>query len=227
MNTPNFETFSDLAGKNLFMCFFKILTALGCVHTKHTNSPTSKFILSYITPEIEKEKLINVFNRYEYYSKYVTDIMENTKLYYGINVDGNIEYGMYSDKNYQMGLFKLTESRFNWILLIKQKSAANLKADIIRLDSKKIMLLGKIKKTMSEFRPGVFEKRGNTTLNGEVISFPFYGAGKWLDGQIDKESYEVILKTVNAFLMKNNWYKQIQYSVNAHEFWITINIKLK
>lgn len=71
------------------------------------------------------------------------------------------------------------------------------------------------------------KKRSKPIINDNVISFGYYGYGKWENGEINTSELENIKLNFKNFLSKNKWVDKVQISVTAKDFWIYLNIKIK
>ena len=88
-------------------------------------------------------------------------------------------------------------------------------------------LFCKIKTEMKKFIPGQSEKKMNPQINGDVITFGYYGIGKWNNGKMDNVDLENVKNNFKTFLSKYKWSEKVQVSVTSNQFWIYLNIKLK
>jgi hypothetical protein len=148
-------------------------------------------------------------------------------LYFGIKCDGTFEYGIAYDKLNPIGQFKITSSIVKWIITLESKSAASLKKEIVNLSSNDIILLGKIKNDMKDFKPGYFEKESKPTISDKVISFGYYGVGKWDNGKLDEGELMNIKNNFSSWVMSKKWGQKVLISVKPHSFWLYLSIKLK
>jgi len=212
-----------LSGKSIFTSFLKSLTALGqkMKDVNWDNCPDN-FLLFYYYPDLDSEVTKSIFNRFRSLSRHsnVIDYDKNeTNLFFGVKCDGDFEYGVMNDgKLVPIGKFKLSKSVIKWITLLESKSAHFLKKELVNLSYEDILLLGKIKKDMIEFMPGVHEERGKTILKDRVLSFSYLGL---------KEDLNTIKNKFNNWLVNKKWTSKILISLTQNENWIFIKIKIK
>ena len=221
-----------IAGKNLFKCYLKVFTALGLKETKPDweNTPES-FLIYFKTGLIDVNGIKSVMSRYRYFDTFINEIdytQNECQLYFGIKCDSTFEYGIVTeDQIIPIGKFKLTKGILNWILTLDSPSAINLKRELLHLDISKIALFCKIKNEMKNFVPGSSEKKMNPQLNDDIITFGYYGIGKWDNGKMDTGELENVKNNFKIFLAKYKWAERVQVSVTSNQFWLYLNIKLK
>jgi hypothetical protein len=226
--TPN-EPIQEAYGKSVLNTFFKCLTALGFKeNTPQTNEIPAEFLIFFKFTGVESSKIQGVFNRFKGLQSIKIDYTHPTiGLYFGIKCDGLFEYGYYYDELIPIGQFKLTKSVYNQIKLSDLKSASGLKKILVNLTFEDIVLMSKIKLEMDKFNPGYFEQKMVPQISEKVMTFGYYGCGKWDNGQLDTGELENIKSNLRTFLMKFRWSEKIMISVNANKFWVYIQIKLK
>lgn len=222
----------SVAGKGIFNSFLKALTALG---RKETNSNPDKcpddFLIFYHYDNLLAEEVKIIFNRFKSLSRY-TDMIDYGKneveLYFGIKCNGQFQYGISYDGNLSLiGEFKLSQSTIKWILSLESKSAFSLKKDLVNLSYNDILTLGKIKMDMINFNPGYHEKKSFPTIKDRIISFGWYGVGKWDNGKLDGGELMNVKNNFNTWVMSKKWGTKILVSVNPQSFWLWIHVKLK
>lgn len=232
-------TFSDLSesqqvlgGKNLFKCFLKILTSLGQknIQIDFKKTPDS-FILIFKTESLNIQNIKSIMSRYQYFDTFINQIdytQNESQLYYGITSNLNVQYGISNEEQIlPFGEFKLTKGNFNYLLTLDSPSAISLKKHLINLDLNKLMLISKIKNEMKNFRPGQSQHKTMPMINGDVITFGYYGIGKWDNGKMDQSEVENIKQNFRNFLMPFKWSDKVQISVTCNDFWLYLNFKLK
>lgn len=226
------ENHNNLAGKNMFKCFLKTITALGSkdIQLNYDESP-NEFLFYFLTKNIPVSTVRSVMSRYQQF-QIMTDLIEYTnnecKLYYGIKTDLNFEYGILSDtERIPIGNFKVSKGVFNWILVLDSPSAINLKKTLISLDFNSLVLMCKIKTEVTKFEIGQSTKKMKPQITDNIMTFGFYGYGKWDNGVLDAGEIENIKTNFRNFLLKYKWSDKIQISVKTNDFWIYLNIKIK
>lgn len=220
-----------VAGKSIFASFLKSLTALGLKESNpNWEACPQDFILYYYFPNLESDTIKQIFSRFKSLSRYLhlVDYQQNNlNLYFGLNINGQFEYGIQYEQRFPIGQFKLNQSTIKWILSLESKSAQSLKKEIVNLSLQDMMILGKIKSDMATFTPGYFEKRSYPILRDKVISFGFYGVGRWDNGRLDEGEYQNIKTNFTNWLLNKKWGSKVLISVKPESFWLYFHIKLK
>jgi hypothetical protein len=220
-----------VAGKGIFQSFLKSLTALGLKESQPDwNLCPEDFLLYYHFPNLEAESVKQIFSRFKSLERYLhlIDYGKNeVDLYFGLNCLGQFEYGIQYEQRFPIGQFKLSQSVVKWILSLESKSAQSLKKEIVNLSYSDIFTLGKIKLDMKSYTPGYFEKKLNPMLRDRVITFGFYGVGRWDNGKLDEGEYQNIKQNFTNWLMSKKWGSKILISVKPESFWVYFHIKLK
>jgi len=219
------------SGKGVFTSFLKALTALG----QKENSPNwdktpDNFLLYYFFANLNSEEVKMIFGRFKSLQRYIHLIKydENSvNLYFGLRCDGQFEYGINYVNNVPIGQFQISKSIIKWIISIESKSAQSLKKELVNLTLGDIMTLGKIKSDMLSYNPGYHEKKLSPTLKDKVISFGYYGVGKWDNGKLDSGELMNIENNFVSYLLSKKWGGKVLISVKAISFWVYIHIKLK
>ena len=80
---------------------------------------------------------------------------------------------------------------------------------------------------MLTFNPGYHEKKLSPMLKDRIISFGYFGVGRWDNGKIDEGELMNIKNNLRTFLSKYKWSEKVMINVNPDRFWVYINIKLK
>jgi hypothetical protein len=216
-------------GFGIMNTFFKCLTALGFKDNGPTNETPSEFLIFFKLSGVDSSKIEGVFKRFKSLQSISIDYSHPTMgLYFGIRNTGDFEYGYYYDDLVPIGSFKLNKSSFNKLKLSELKSTSGLKKMLVNYRLEDIILLGKIKLEMDKFNPGYFEQKMNPAVyDNRVISFGFYGVGKWDNGVLDQGELMNIKSNIKVYLSKFKWSEKIQISIVPQNFWVYINIKLK
>lgn len=220
-----------ISGKGIFTSFLKSLTGLGrkeCI--PDWGKCPNDFLIYYYYSNLQYDDVKQIFSRFKSLTRYI-DLLDYQKneldLYFGIKCSGELEYGIKYDSNIPIGRFKLSQSTIKWICQIDSKSAASLKKEIVNLTYNDIILFGKIKLDMEQFRPGYFEKKSIPIINDRIISFAYYGIGKWDNGKLDENELQKIKNNFNNWLISKKWGTKVLISVKPSSFWLYLNIKLK
>ena len=229
--STDLEMLGESAGKGIFTSFLKSLTALGKKETKPDfEKCPDDFLLYYHYPNLNSDDVKTIFSRFKSLTSYIEliDYAKNeVDLYFGIRCDGVFEYGVCYEKHLKIGEFKLTSSIIKWIVLLESKSATSLKKEMVNLGYSDILLLGKIKSDMIQLFPGYHEKRAKATITDRVISFGYFGLGKWENGKIDEEEFLKIKSKFTDWVSKRKWGSKVLMSVQPKSFWVYVHLKLK
>jgi len=218
---------NETYGKGVLNTFFKCITALGFKNNSPESEVPNEFLFFFKISNIESEKLKGVFNRFKSLQAIQINYNGAISLYFGIKCDGNFEYGYYHDNLIPIGIFRLDKSILNKIKTSELKSTSGLKKSLTELSLEDIKLMGKIKVEMNKFNPGYFEQKMTPKVNERIISFGLYGFGKWENGKLDINEFEIFKGKLKEFLSKYKWSEKIQISINPSNFWTYIQIKLK
>ena len=220
------ESLDTVAGKKIFQCFLKVITALGEKEISYNSEKTPKdYIFYFETNLIEVNDVKSVMTRYQFFDQKVNSIeytFNFCNLYYGIKIDGNFEYGVRTENQYiTFGKFKLTSSILKYFLNLISPSSKGLKKQIATLDLNQILLLGKIKQAMESFSSGSFDKKLKPSIIDNVISFGYY------DEKLDLNEIENIKSNLKSFLIPFKWSDQLQVSVTTSGNYLFLNVKVK
>jgi len=224
------EAALSVAGKGIFSSFLKCLTALGQKESKPDVEKCPEHFLLYYHYDLIADDVRQIFARFKSLVRYES-IIEYDKneisLYFGIKCDGNFEYGVAYDNLIPIGQFKITKSVINWIVKLESKSAQSLKRELVNLSFDNIITMGIIKTEMKQFKPGYFEKESKPMIADKVISFGYYGVGRWENGKIDEAELMTIKNNLNKWVLSRRWGKKVLINVKPESFWLFINIKMK
>jgi len=231
MPTPTIQEEITVAGKGVFSSFLKTLTALGRKESApdYENCPED-FLIFYNYKGLDSNDVKSIFNRFKSLLRY-SDMIDYGKnevdLYFGIKCDGQFEYGIKYDTLSPIGQFKLSASSIKWLVQLQSKSAQSIKKELVNLTYSDVLLLGKIKMDMKGFNPGYHEKRSYPTISDSVISFGYYGIGKWDNGKLDEGEYMNMKNNFTSWVLSKKWGSKVLISVKPQSFWLYIHIKLK
>jgi hypothetical protein len=228
---PLTESEITVAGKGIFISFLKSLTSLGQkeIQPSWEKCPDG-FLLFYHYPNLQSEDVKQVFSRFKSLTRYLdmVDYQKNeTDLYFGIKCDGNFEYGVHYDVLKPIGQFRLSQSVIKWICQIESKSASSLKKELVNLTLADVITLGKIKTDMLTFNPGYHEKKLSPMLKDRVISFGYFGVGRWDNGKIDEGELMNVKNNFTTWLLTKRWGSKVLISVKPNSFWLYLHLKLK
>lgn len=216
-------------GKNVLTTFMKCLTALGFKdNTPESKEVPSEFLLFFKFSGVDSSKIESVFKRFKSLTSIQIDYSQpQMGLYFGIKNDSQFEYGYYYDELIPIGQFKLNKQTFNSLKLSDLKATSGLKKLLVSLNLEDVVLMCKIKLEMDKFQPGYFEQKSTPQVSDRVITFGYYGLGKWNNGKIEEEEKELLKNNLRTFLSKYKWSEKVMININPDRFWVYINIKLK
>lgn len=222
----------SVSGKGVFTSFLKALTALGQKdNLPNWDKTPDDFLIYYFFPNLNSDNVKSIFSRFKSLQRYINLVSYDNNfvnLYFGIKCDGQFEYGLsYEENNLPIGQFKISKSIIKWIVSIESKSAHSLKKELVNLSYNDIITFGKIKMDMVEFNPGYHEKKLNPSLKDRVISFGYFGVGKWDNGKIDEGELMNIKNNFTTYLLSKRWGSKVLISVKSSSFWVYLHIKLK
>jgi hypothetical protein len=226
------ESNSVTAGKNLFSCFLKMLTALGCknIQANHELTP-SEYLVYLVTNDLNYLDIRMVSARFKYLDMIILDMQTSTqvaKLYYGLKNDMKIEYGLtFQETTHKIGEFNFKKETFDSLINSTFLSLYNFKKSLNHFGFEKLKIFGKIKKSMNSFNPGYHENKSKPTIDGDIMTLGYYGIGRWDDGYMDHNEIQSVKNNLKHYLIQFPWSENIQLSIVAKEYWLYINIKLK
>ena len=226
------ESNKTIAGKNVFDCFLKVLTALGQKNIKPNWEKTPEnFLIYYITDDLVYLDIRMITSRFKYLDLLFQNLSTSTQfaqLYFGLSCNMSMEYGIvFQDSSFKIGEFNFSEDVFQSTINSQLLSLTNFKYFLRNLNFNKLRLLCKIKNEVSKFDPGYYEQKTNPVIHNDVLSFGYYGIGRWDDGFMDNNEYESIKNKFRNFLIQFKWVDNVKISVVTRNLWIYLNIKIK
>lgn len=222
----------QLAGKNIFKCFLKVISALGQKEIQIDWKKCSDEYLSiFVTDHVNFDQMLSVMSRYLYFDNFLkihNSKTNFTKLYFGVKNNLNIEYGVIlNEEKIVLGSFLLTQGTYNFIMTLDLKSSTNLKRFLVSFDLPKLNILSKVKNFMKDYFPGQTDNKLEPTINGDIISYGFQGLGKWDNGQIDIGEIDNIKNNLRSSLIQQKWSDKVQFNLSPSDGWVFINFKIK
>ena len=207
-----------------------MLTSLGLKE----NSPSwdkcpKDFILYYEFNDVKLETLKSVMSRFKSLSLFIERLSgeDTQKLYFGVKTDLTFEYGILSDEHNYMGKFKLSKTNYNWLILSDVSSSSSLKRELADLSLDKLLLASKIKMDMETFSPGKSSRSMLPIIKDNVITFGYYGIGKWEDGVLNNEDMLVLKDNFIKWASKKRWSSKVMSNISSSDFWIYYKMKFK
>jgi hypothetical protein len=225
------ESDITMSGKNIFKSFLKCITALG----KKDQNPNREicpddFLLYYNYDDISSNDLKLIFKRFKslhIYTDLIPYDLNSLSLYYGIKTNGQLEYGMKTDKIIPIGLFKIGANSIKWLLSLDSKSLFFLKKDLVNWNSQELSILSKIKFDLNTYNPGFFDKKSHFIITDKIITIGYYGIGKWDNGKIDLGEFQNLKQNFNNWIITKKWFDKVKYNISSNSFWVYFNIKIK
>ena len=226
--SPHEEVLEEAnGGKGVFTSFLKSLTALGFKENVVSNDNKSNFLFMFRFVGVDGSDVKQVFKRFKSLQQVHIEEEKRLSLYYGVRTDGMLEYGVYIDEMEPIGEFKLKGREFNNYKISKLKSLSGFKKSMVELDYKDLVTMLKLKQVMSEYDPGQVNSKMQPEINGRIMTFGYYGYGTWSVGNINPQDLGDIKDNIKEHLSKYKWTKDCLIAVDARNFWVYINIKLK
>jgi hypothetical protein len=226
------ESNTPLAGKNLFYCFLKVLTALGQknIQTNWESTPDD-FLLYFLSQELEYLEIRLVTSRFKYLDLVFQQGLETSQfasLYFGLKTDMTMEFGIkFYEISQKIGEFKLTEDTLISFLDSTYLALNGFKSIMKNFNFNKLKLLSKIKKELINFQPGYYEQKTKPVIKDDVITFGYIGIGTWDNGFMDNNEYESVKTNLRNYLIKYSWVDDVKMSVVTKDLWVYINLKPK
>jgi hypothetical protein len=228
---PLVESEITMAGKSIFHCFLKTLTALGQKEkdADFENCPED-FLLFFYYKELSAPIVKDIFLRFKSLSTYL-DLIDygknETNLYFGVKCNGELEYGVCYENRIPIGSFKLTTSVIKWLNNLEAKSAFSLKKELVNLSNSDIITLGKIKTDMFVYNPGYYENKMKPILKDRIISFGYSAVGKWDNGRLDEGEFLNLKNNFTTWVVSKKWSDKVLINLKPGSYWLYFHIKLK
>jgi hypothetical protein len=217
-----------------FNCFLYVLTALGQNDDKPNWEHCPENFYIYWSFKEDREELIGLMSRYKSLENGVKQLQRskgNCGLYYGISYSENkvyLEYGIATNgEKLTIGQFKLTDSIMFKLLSKTNKSLVSFIKELKDTTTNNIRLLMKVKKELVDYKPAEFKKKSNIEMHDGILTFGYYGIGKWSGDEFDSEEYESLKRNFKNWLSKRKWSEKILVSVKPLDYWIYFNIKIR
>jgi hypothetical protein len=226
------ESNTPLAGKNLFRCFLKVLTALGQKNiSQNWNETPDDFLLYFLSEELDYLEIRLITSRFKFLDLLFENILNTTQkatLYFGLKIDMTMEFGVnFTDSAQKIGEFKFNEDTLNTFLGSSFLALNKFKSIFQNIDLNKMKLLSKVKKELINFQPGYYEEKSKPVIKDDVITFGYFGIGSWDNGFMDNNEYESVKNNLRNYLIQFPWVDDVRMSVVTKDLWIYVNIKPK
>lgn len=221
-----YEKIEESYGKGIFTTFLKCLTALGLKDNSPSDSPSNDWIVYFEFKNLDPFKVNSVFNRFKSLSQIDLNFTYDVSLYFGIKDSLILEYGWFDKTHNQIGKFPISKSVVNWIKTSNMKSLSGIRKFLLNISKEDIQIFSKLKSHIQNLEIGG-SKIMVPKINDRVITFGWYGVGKWEDSKMSSENLEVIKDKIRNHILKLKFNEKLLISVTADNFWIYLKIKLK
>jgi hypothetical protein len=200
------ESISDLkAGKNVFITFLRLITALGHKDTKPTWDSIPDNFLLYFEFKTDYQSAYDKISRFPSLSMFMHSLPENEPLlYFGIKNDLFFEFGFREKDNetISIGSFKLNNASFKFLQTVNSASAVHLKRELAYLDPSNLPFIVKIVKHIKDYHPGNTQKR-TFKIDDNMLWFGYQGLGNWNNNQLEnidelKKGFQQHLQTLKG-----------------------------
>lgn len=212
------EIIQESYGKNVINTFFKCLTALGLKENTPSSEHKGDFLFLYWFPELDPNRVKDVFNRFKSLSLLEIDWTTPISLYFGLNINGNFQYGWSSNDDLSIiGEFKLTKSNLDMLKTLNFKSSSDLKRLLSNLSLDDINLALKILPVLNDFDLH-YQKRTGILFTDKILTRAYLG--------VDQEIEDIRVK-FKQHLQGFKWSSRVMLSVKAENLWLYLQIKIK
>lgn len=221
-----YEKIEESYGKGIFTTFLKCLTALGLKDNSPSDSPSNDWIVYFEFKNLDPFKVNSVFSRFKSLGQIDLNFTYDVSLYFGIKNNLILEYGWFDKTHNQIGSFPISKSVVNWIKTSNMKSLSGIRKFLLNISKEDIQTFSKLKSHIQSLELGG-SKIMIPKINDRVITFGWYGVGKWEDSKMSSENLEVIKDKIRNHILKLKFNEKLLISVTADNFWIYLKIKLK
>ena len=106
------------------------------------------------------------------------------------------------------------------------KSLTGIRKFLLNISKEDIQIFSKLKSHIQNLEIGG-SKIMIPKISDRVITFGWYGVGKWEDSKMSSENLEVIKDKIRNHILKLKFNEKLLISVTADNFWLYLKIKLK
>lgn len=223
------ESISDLkAGKNVFITFLRLITALGHKDTKPTWDSMPDNFLLYFEFQTDYQSAYDKISRFPSLSMFMHNLPENEPLlYFGIKNNLFFEFG-FREKDIEpipIGSFKLNKATFKFLQTLDSVSAVHLKRELAYLDPNNLPFIVKIVKHIKDYHPGNTQKR-TFKIDDNMLWFGYGGLGNWNNNQL--ENIDELKKEFQQHLQTLKGHERLLMAVRTDENFMTyLVLKIK
>lgn len=227
---------NELYDKTNLSTFLKCLNALNIPNDFNEYISDDKDVfLSYKIESVNKDRLIDIFERFPsmvkfndkiklgnkvdlYFNLKVNDIVSKFIIVYGMCVDGN---------NNDIAEFSFSKKEYDSFVVSNNKYIQKFMVKLKDFNHKSALLLMKLKLKIGVYSPSYYMKKKPIYINDNTIIMSFYGIGKWDSGVMLTEDYNTLKNEFKSWVKSNiRDYKAIKFSIVAKDFWTIFKIKL-
>jgi len=80
---------------------------------------------------------------------------------------------------------------------------------------------------MEQINPGYHERREKPFICDKVITFTYYGLGKYDSGKIDDQDFQNKKILFSNFISSKKWAQKVLFNLKSESFNMILKIKLK
>lgn len=226
--SANVETnINESYGENIFSSFLKVITGIGKkdIITNIDNCPDD-FLFHIEYDNINVDQFKSVVNRFKsiqlfFDGKDIKDI----NIYYGINTNGNLEYGfILNGKDERLGEFGITQRVLNSLKKSDLKSLSNFKSYIKDFSFIELKKLSHMKKSLLDFDHSMpYSEKSKTKCIDKTLLKGF----KINDDDLTDEEIEKYKNEFKKFVNTQKWMKNCQIKLINKRDWLYYCIKIK
>lgn len=234
ISNTDMSLLESAGGRNIFNSFLKSISALGVSETLPSRQSPTDYIIYYEYLNLNVEIVKSIFSRFKSLTTAIELIdyrYNECALYFGIRMiksDLYLTYGIKSEELINdIGSFKLTQSLMNSLITSNYLALRSFKSEMVNLQYKDLIILARIKATLSQFDPGYHNSILSPHLSNGVLTFGYQGIGRWENGKINEQDFSNFKSNLKKWILKHTWSDKILVSINYNSFWIYVNIKNK
>jgi len=220
------EVIEESYGKGVFSTFLKCLTALGIKDNSPSPNVSDEWLVYFEFKNLDPFKVQSIFSRFQSMSGIDINFTTDISLYFGIKNTLNLEYGWFDRTHNQIGSFPVSKSVVNWIKTSDLKSLSGMRKFFLNISKDELIIFSKLKSHIKGIEIGG-SKILIPQIDDRVITFGWWGSGKWENSKMSSEDISVIKEKVKDHIINLKFSDRLLFSVVAQDFWIYLKIKIK
>lgn len=220
------EKIEESFGKGIFTTFLKCLTALGLKDNSPSENPSEDWMVYFEFKNLDPFKVNSVFGRFKSLSSIDLNFTYDVSLYFGIKNNLTLEYGWFDRVHNQIGIFPVSKSVLNWIKTSDLKSLSGMRKFFLNTSVDDLKIFSKLKSHIQSLQIGG-TKRLIPVINDKMITFGWYGLGKWENSKMTPENLEPIKDMIRNHVMSLKFHDKLLMSCTPNNHWIYLKIKIK